>query len=317
MEQQASKAREILAINVDLSCDHRCEMCEKFFNCTSTIKLEMYERGRMARAREVISRIKHKVAIVSGKGGVGKSIVTANLAVSLALMGKKVSILDQDFDGASIPKMLGMEGKRLTIGDDGIIPVEGPYGIQVISMGLILKSEEVLTWYHVMRRGATEEFLSHVAYGDRDYLLIDLPPGTSSDSMNIMQYIPQLDGAIVITIPSSVSQNVAKKAGLLCKKAKVKVFGIIENMSGYVCPHCGKKSNILSSGGGIKLAKELDVPFLGKIPLDARLSRLTDKGKPFAGALPKGAASIALRRIAAKLDRELNSKNHLPQGESE
>lgn len=307
---QGTKAREILAINVDLSCDHRCELCEKFFNCTSTIKLEMYERGRMTRAKEVISRIKHKVAVVSGKGGVGKSIVTSNLAVALAMMGNKVSILDQDFDGASIPKMLGMEGKRLTIDDEGIIPVEGPYGIQVISMGLVTKSEEVLTWYHVMRRGATEEFLSHVAYGERDYLLIDLPPGTSSDSMNIMQYIPDLDGAVLVTIPSSVSQNVAKKAGLLCKKAKVKVFGIIENMSGYVCPHCGKRSNVLSSGGGAKLAKELDVPFLGRIPLDARLSSLTDKGKPFVASFPNSAASSAVRKIAARIDRQMNS--HLP-----
>ena len=296
---------EIMAINVDLSCDGHCESCEKFFECENPKKWDMFKRRRMGVAREKMSKIQHKIAIVGGKGGVGKSITTTNLGMALALKGKRVSILDQDFDGASIPKMLGLMGKRLTLSERGIEPVEGYMGIQVISTGLILADEEVLTWFHDMRRNATEEFISHVNYGERDYLLIDLPPGTSSDSVNMMQYIPDLDGAVVVTIPSEVSQNVAKKACLLCIKAGVKIFGVIENMSGYVCPNCGAVVDILRRGGGEKLAKELDVPFFGRIPLDPRLSESCDRGEPFVKLYPDSPATKAMLKVVEAMEEAI------------
>jgi ATP-binding protein involved in chromosome partitioning len=303
------EGREIISINVDLSCDRFCESCEKFFECENPEKEKMFIRRRMGKAKDTMSRIKYKIAVVGGKGGVGKSITTVNLSTALAMRGRKVSILDQDFDGATVPKMLGVMDKRLTLSDEGIIPVEGTLGIQVISTGNILRDDEVLTWFHDMRRNATEEFLSHVVYGERDYLLIDLPPGTSSDSVNMMEYIPDLTGAVIVTVPSEVSQNVAKKASLLCRKAKVKIFGVIENMGGFVCPECGSTVNILRYGGGEKLAKELDVPFLGRIPLDPRLSICSDEGKPFVLAHPESPASKEVMKIAETLENMVVGSN--------
>ena len=297
--------REILAINVYMSCTLRCENCERFFDCRAPAKMEIYQRRRMTKARDSMTSIKHKVAVVGGKGGVGKSIMTVNVAVALAMRGRKVTILDQDFDGATVPKMLGVAGRRLKIGDYGIIPVEGFLGIQVVSMGSILTSEEVLTWFHDMRRSATEEFVCHVNYGERDYLLVDMPPGTSSDAMNLMEYVPDLAGAVVVTIPSEVSQNVAKKATILCKKAGVHLFGIIENMSGFVCPTCGDRVDILRKGGGEKLAGEMGIPFLGRIPLDPRLSECSDEGLPFVYKYPDSPAALDLSKVVDRIEAEL------------
>ena len=296
------KPTEVLKINVDQSCDFVCESCERYFECEAEEKKLMYDRRRMDMAREAMSRIRHKIAVVGGKGGVGKSITTVNLAMELALRGRKVCILDQDFDGSCVPKMLGLVGKRLTMGEKGILPVVGPMDIKVVSMGSILEDEEVLTWFHDMRRNATEEFLSHVEYGVNDYLLIDMPPGTSSDSVNMMQYIPDIDGAIVVTIPSEVSQGVAKKATILCKKARVRILGVIENMSGFVCPHCGESTDILLSGGGAKLAQDMEVPFLGRIPLDARLARASDNGTPYVSAYSESEAAKALKVMVDKIE---------------
>lgn len=173
--------------------------------------------------------------------------------------------------------MLGVLGKRLTIGDNGINPVLGFHEVQVVSMGLVAGDNEVTMWLHSLRRDATEEFLSHVNYGKRDYLLIDMPPGTSSDCLNVLQCLPGIDRAVVVTVPTEVSQKVARKAVLLCKKARVPVLGVLENMSGYVCAGCGLEANILQKGGGEKLARDLQVPFLGRTPLDANFSEDMDR----------------------------------------
>lgn len=296
--------REIMALNVDFTCTLVCESCEHFFECNADYKWDQYNRRRMSKAREVMAKIKYKIAVVGGKGGVGKSITTTNLSTAMAMKGRKVSILDHDFDGPCIPKMMGLTG-RLKLGRDGIIPAEGVMGIQVVSTGLILGSDEVLTWFHDMRRNATEEFLAHVEYGERDYLFVDLPPGTSSDSVNLLQYIPDIAGAVIVTVPSEVSQEVARKAALLCQKAKVPIFGVIENMSGYVCPHCGEESFILQRGGGERLAEDLSIPFFGRIPLDPRLSRASDEGVPFVYQHPDSPASAAVRRIIDQIQERL------------
>lgn len=307
MAQEAG--REIEHFHVDLSCDGQCEACEKFYDCDSPKKTVAYERRRIGRAKKTMSGIKHIIAVLAGKGGVGKSLTSSNLATALAMKGRKVSILDQDFDGPCIPKMLGVLGKKLEIGSKGIIPVEADHGIQVISTGSILKDDAVLTWFHQMRRNATEEFLAHVDYGKRDYLIIDLPPGTSSDSVNIMTFIPNIAGAIVVTIPPVVSQIVARRATRLCQKAKIKVFGIVENMSGFVCPSCGNVEDIMQTGGGEQLAKDTNVPFLGKIPLDPKLSESSDIGKPFVDAFPDSPASKAIVSIVDKIEKDLGMNN--------
>jgi len=302
---EKSNERSIEHFHVDMSCDGQCEACEKFFDCDSPQKTVNYERRRIGRAKKTMAGIKHIIAVLAGKGGVGKSLVTSNLATALAIRGRTVSVLDQDFDGPCIPKMMGVLGKKLVIGKKGIIPVEGDFGIQVISTGSILKDEAVLTWFHKMRRNATEEFLSHVDYGERDYLFIDLPPGTSSDSVNIMTFVPNIAGAVVVTIPPIVSQIVARRATRLCQKAGINVFGIVENMSGYVCPECGSVEDIMQSGGGQQLAEDTGVPFLGKIPLDPKLSESSDVGKPFVAAFPDSPASRAVVTIADTIENNL------------
>jgi len=260
----------------------------------------------MARAVKKMAQIKHKIPISGGKGGVGKSTVAVNLAAGLALLGRKVAILDQDFDGSTIPKMMGIQGKqKLKLGDRGIIPAQGHLGIKIVSLGLITREDEVITMFHEMRRGTTEEFLANVDYGELDYLIVDLPPGTSSDACNLLQYIPDIDGTITVTIPPVVSQLAARRATILSAKAGCKVLGIIENMSGYICGCCGKEFDYLRQGGGRLLAKELGVPFLGRLPMHPELSQASDEGIPFVIKYPDNPASKAMMDICRILQKEI------------
>lgn len=300
--------RQVLKINLDLNCDRRCERCEKFFDCQEDEKWKIYGRRRMARAAKTMANIRHKVAVGGGKGGVGKSTVAANLACALAISGQRVSVLDQDFDGSTMPKMFGIEGKRLKLGDRGLVPVTGILGIQVVSLGLIQKKEEVVTMFHNTRRSTTEEFLAHVEYGQRDWLVVDLPPGTSSDAANLMQYIPDLAGSIIVTVPPQVSQIAARKASLISLRADVPIIGVIENMSGYVCRKCGNHYDILAPGGGERLARELEVPLLGRLPLNVEVSEACDAGVPFVYKYPENVASRAMMEIARGLHEKLETE---------
>jgi ATP-binding protein involved in chromosome partitioning len=252
-----------------------------------------------------MSHIKHKIAVCAGKGGVGKSTVTANLATALAMRGRKVSILDQDLDGSCIPRMMGILDEKLVMERKGIKPVEGILGIKIIAMANILPEEDTVTWFHEVRRGATEEFLAHVQYGEQDYLLVDLPPGTSSDAMNIMQYIPDLDGMIIVTVPAIVSQIVARRATIMAIEAGVNVTGVIENMSGYVCPNCKGIFYPMLKGGGERLSQELEVPFLGYIPLDPSISETSDAGRPMVYAHPESPAAKMVHEIADLVEQSV------------
>lgn len=300
--------REIIAMQVDMTCDENCLSCERFFDCDREVKNKVYDRSRMARVRKTMANVKYKIAVIAGKGGVGKSMVTANLAMAMAMRGYKVAIFDNDFDGPCIPKMFGVQDKRLTMGKNGIEPVVGLNGVKIISTGLIMREWETLTWYHDLRRNAEEEFLGHVNYGELDYLFLDLPPGTSSDAINMMVYLPDLTGVVAVTMPMKVSQIVVRKALLLTKKAGFPILGIVENMSGYVCPHCGEVTDVLLEGGGEELAKELDVPFLGKIPIDPRLSESGDKGTPYVYAHPDSPPAKRTQEIADTIERMIGAK---------
>ena len=302
MEQTADK-REVLALNVVLKCDHRCENCERFFDCKDEQKWKVYRRRRMSRAISQMAKIKHKITVSGGKGGVGKSTVTVNLAAALALKGRKVAILDQDFDGSSIPKMLGIQGTRkLKYGEKGIIPADGPLNMKVISMALIYP-DAVISMSHDMRRGVTEEFIANVDYGELDYLVVDLPPGTSSDACNLLQYIPDLDGTVTVTVPPKVSQLAARRATILSAKAGSTVLGIIENMSGYICGKCSQEFDLMKRGGGEALAEELGVPFLGRLPLHPELSECCDEGIPFVVKYPENPGSKRMMQIADELEK--------------
>ncbi len=303
-----AKEKELVQLNVDLSCEFKCERCEKFYECDSPKKWDVYKRRRMGKALQAMNRIKYKIAVAGGKGGVGKSTVTANLACALAMMGRKVSVLDQDFDGATIPKMFGVMGKKLLLGANGLIPVEGLLGIQILSMGSLIREKEVVTMFHEMRRATTEEFLAHVDYGERDYLIVDFPPGTSSDAANLMQYIPDLDGTIIVTISPYVSQLAARRACLMSVKTGVQVLGIVENMSGCTCDRCGKPFDVLAPGGGRRLAQELNIPFLQSLDLNAEVSQACDEGIPFVYKYPENIVSKKVVDMADRLEKILAAK---------
>ena len=303
----------ITAFNVDLACDMMCAKCEKFFDCESPNKRDDVFIGRMAQARETLKDIKHKIIVVGGKGGVGKTLLTANLATAFAMLGKKVAILDQVFDGPCIPRMMGVEGKGIQLVGEKLEPIEAFLGIMVVSMGLILAEDDVVTWFGDMKRNATEEFLTSVNYGKRDYLVVDVPAGTSADTTNVLRYIPELDGALIVTIPSEVSQAVAHKAAVVCRKAGIDNYGVVENLSGFTCPRCHKQINIMQQGGGERLAKNLGVPFLGHIPMDKRVAECADQGTPFVYKYPDWEPSKMLLKVAREIDEKLSKKKFIDQ----
>ena len=253
-----------------------------------------------------MSQIKHKIAIISGKGGVGKSLITVNLAISLAKTGKKVGILDADLTGPTVPKMLGLKGNRLQTGPAGISPTEGTLGIKVVSMDFLLPSDESpVIWRGPLKMGAIRQFLGEVNRGPLDFLLVDLPPGTGDESLSILQLLPEMDGVVIVTIPSEVSQAVVKKSVTFARQMKVPIFGIVENMAGLICPHCGEKIELFSKGGGAKVSEEMGVDLLGSIPMDPRISADSDMGTPFVISHSDSPASVVFSRIVAEIERKI------------
>jgi ATP-binding protein involved in chromosome partitioning len=231
-----------------------------------------------------MGKVKHKIAVISGKGGVGKSVVTVNLAMAFAQRSDvaTVGILDADIHGPCVPKMLGMKGQRLQVGPPGIFPAVGPRGLRVVSMDFLLQSDESpVIWRGPLKMAAIRQFLSEIVWGDLDYLFIDLPPGTGDEALSVTQLLPDLDGVIIVTIPSEVSRDVVKKAVTFARTVGVPIIGVIENMSGFICPACGAEFHIFGVGGGEAIADEMNVPFLGKIPIDPQISEDADKGVPF------------------------------------
>lgn len=273
--------RELESINIDMACNFDCGNCERFFDCTLPQKEQFQKRGFLPMAKENMKTIKRKILVLGGKGGVGKSMLAVNLAAALHEKGKKVCVLDQSYDVPAVPVMLGVADQKMKVGPKGLIPVEPYPGFKVVSMGLVLDESQFIIWFSDSKRVATEEFLTYVDYGDVDYLVIDIPAGTSSETVNVLKLIPDMDCSVVITVPSEVSQNVAKRAILISEKANVPVIGVVENMGPFVCPHCGESGAILQSGGGESLAKKMKVQYMGSIPSDPRVSSSLDSGKPF------------------------------------
>ncbi len=258
---------------------------------------------------ERLKNVKYKVAVMSGKGGVGKSFVTANLAFALAFKGKKVGVLDADFYGPSIPKMMGTEGQRVFATDQGLMPVVGPLGVKIVSVDFMLPDDETpVIWRGPMLSNAMLELLENVNWGELDYLLIDLPPGTGDAPLTVAQMIPGITGAIIVTIPSEVSQKVVMKSINFAKRLNIPILGIVENMSGFTCPCDGKTYPIFGSGGGKKIAEKAGVDFLGSVPLDPRISECNDKGVPFFIEYPDSPAAKAFLEIAEKVINKIEGE---------
>ena len=262
-------------------------------------------REQLKRVQERMSKVKHKIAVISGKGGVGKSVVTANLAVAFALNGRegRVGILDADIHGPCIPKIIGLKGTRLQAGPPGIFPASGPLGIKVVSMDFLLPEQETpVIWRGPLKYQAIRQFLSDIVWGELDYLFIDLPPGTGDEPLSVMQLLPDMDGVVIVTIPSEVSQGVVKKAVSFARQLKTRILGVIENMSGFICPNCGAEINICKVGGGEKIANEMEIPFLGRIPIDPKICEDSDEGTPFILKHRDSAAAKAFTEIVKKIE---------------
>jgi ATP-binding protein involved in chromosome partitioning len=261
-----------------------------------------------------MDKIKHKIAVISGKGGVGKSTVTVNLAAAFALHGKKVGVLDADIHGPSVPRLLGLTGQQVKVGPPGAFPVTGPLEMKVVSIDFFLPEESTPTiWRGPLKMTAIRQLLSDIVWGELDVLLIDLPPGTGDEPLSVAQLLPEMDGVVIVTMPSDLSRAVVEKAIMFARRLNMPIAGIVENMSGFVCPHCGYKIDIFQSGGGEKMAKETGVPFLGSIPIDPQVSTDSDKGAPFVIAHPDSAAAKAFVDIVKQVETYLESREAAKQ----
>lgn len=229
-----------------------------------------------------LSKIKNKIVVLSGKGGVGKSTVATNIAVSLAMKGKSVGLLDIDFHGPSLPKLLGLEATKLQAAGDRIAPLHYAENLKVMSIGFMLQNQDdAVIWRGPLKMGAIKQFLSDVEWGSLDYLVVDSPPGTGDEPLSIIQILGSGTRSVIVTTPQDVSLSDVRKSITFCRKLGVEVIGVVENMSGFVCPKCGEQIDIFKTGGGEKMASEMNVPFLGRIPLDPKIVDSGDSGKPY------------------------------------
>ena len=280
----------------------------------SDIVAQVQAQGQALRRR--LGDVRAIVAVVSGKGGVGKSTVTATLAALFATSGSSVGVLDADLNGPSMAKMLGVRGRPLAITPDGVEPPVSTGGVRVMSMDLLLPSDstpltwaaetpaEAHTWRGTMEANALREFLADTAWGRLDLLLVDLPPGV--ERLATLAGLVTLTGAVAVTIPSEVSHLVVKRSITAAREAGVSVLGLVENMAGYACPDCGRVNPLFSGPGGAALAQELGIPFLGEVPFDPRLAAACDRGE--AVGVASGTAARALGHVAVALRDRLPSE---------
>ena len=245
-----------------------------------------------------MGEIKHKIIVMSGKGGVGKSTTAVNLALALAKQGKKVGLLDIDIHGPSIPKMLGTEGQRPNADDEGIHPIE-VLDLKLMSIGYLLKStSEATIMRGPMKHGAIQQLLADVAWGELDYLLLDCPPGTGDEPLTAVQLLGSSAAAVVVTTPQDVALTDVEKSISFCRELKLPVVGLVENMSGFICPHCNERSDIFKSGGAEKLAEKTGVKLLTQVPFEPLVVIGGDAGKPHILEYPESATSEAITTVA-------------------
>jgi len=232
--------------------------------------------------QERMSKIKYKLLVLSGKGGVGKSTVSANIATALALEGKKVGLLDIDIHGPTIPQLLGLSRERVEIRDESLIPVKIGDNLEVMSIGFLLPEEDsAVIWRGPMKYKLIKEFLEDVEWGELDYLIVDSPPGTGDEPLSIAQLLGKMDGAIIVATPQEVAISAVRRSITFCNQLAIPVVGVIENMSGFICPNCGARIDIFKEGGAKKMAEKYGIRFLGKVPIDPNLVSAGDEGKPF------------------------------------
>lgn len=257
---------------------------------------------------EILAGVKHVILVLSGKGGVGKSTVAVQLALSFQALGKKVGVLDIDLCGPSIPKLFNLQNQEVHQCDDGWLPVftDSSQTLSVMSIGFLLGNEDdAVVWRGPKKNAMIKQFLTDVVWSDRDVLIIDTPPGTSDEHITVMENLKKgldtVDGAVVVTTPQALAVGDVRRELTFCKRARLKVLGIVENMSGYVCPNCNECTNIFSKGGGEALADHAKVPFLGAIPIDPNLAMSAEKGASFIKDFKESEAAVKFQEIASNL----------------
>jgi len=256
------------------------------------------------RGVKLVPNVKNIIAIASGKGGVGKSTTAVNLALALAAEGATVGILDADVYGPNIPQMLGITDPPEVSEDKKMVPPEA-HGIKVISMGMLVPPDQPVIWRGPMLHGAVQQFMRDVAWGELDYLVVDLPPGTGDVALSMAQSVP-MAGAVVVTTPQGVSVSDVRKAVAMFRQLNIPVLGVVENMSFFVCGHCQERTDIFGNGGGRRMAEEMAIPFLGEVPIDTRVRAGSDEGTPIVAMAPDAPAAVAFADVAGKVAAQIS-----------
>jgi ATP-binding protein involved in chromosome partitioning len=261
-------------------------------------------KARGGFGRQAVPGIRNIVAVGAGKGGVGKSTTAVNLAVALALKGARVGLMDTDVYGPNVPQMLGIAGQPQVNEAKRIVPPEA-HGIKAISMGMLVPADQPVIWRGPMLHGAVQQFMRDVEWGELDYLIVDLPPGTGDVSLSMAQSVP-VAGAVVVTTPQGVSVSDVRKAVGMFRQLNIPVLGVIENMSYFVCPHCEERTEIFGHGGGARMAEDLGIPFLGEVPIDTRVRSGGDEGSPIVVAAPEAPAARAFIDLAGRVAAQVS-----------
>ena len=257
--------------------------------------------------QDTLSQIKHIIIVMSGKGGVGKSTVSSNLAATLSMQGYQTGIMDVDITGPNIPKMFGVEDEKLHVIEEKLIPVTVPPSMKLMSMAFLLPDKDSpVMWRGPVKMGAIKQFIQDVNWGYLDYLIVDMPPGTGDEALSIVQLMPKADGMIIVTTPQDVALLDSRKSLRFGAETHIPIIGIVENMSGFVCPHCGEITNIFKSGGGEAAAKELNVQFLGRVPIEPGVVDAGDSGMPVVLKYPESASAKAFASIVDKVIKTVN-----------
>jgi len=302
----------MMVVTGDCRLLHTCEMCE--FNNETDCKADKNEHNRWL-VNKRMNDIKFKLIVGSNKGGVGKSTVTTNLAVALAEKGFKVGLADADLHGPNIPKLLNAENVRLKSTDVGIDPYETKNGLKVASLGFLIEDPNMhIAWRDAVKYDFIIELLGNINWGELDYLLFDLPPGTGNEQITIIDFIGDVDGAVIVTTPQALAVLDARKMISFARDSNVPIVGVIENMSTLTCPHCAKDIDVFKTGGGEKLAEELVLPYLGKIPLDMDITICSDSGEPVVLSKPDSAAAKAFLNLADNCHKFLNPEASVKAG---
>jgi len=271
-------------------------------NMTSNVKTNAHPGSK------ALPGIKNIIAVASGKGGVGKSTTAVNLAVALAQSGARVGLLDADIYGPSIPRMMGLEGRRPGIENEKTILPLVNFGVTTMSIGFMVPAEQAVVWRGPMVAGALTQLLNDVAWGELDYLVIDMPPGTGDAQLTLSQTVP-VSGSVIVTTPQDIALADARKGIAMFRKVNIPVLGIVENMSVFVCPHCGESSHVFAEGGANRLAEENESRVLAEIPLDIKIRENSDAGTPIVASHPDSPQAEAYRRLAGEVAREISVLN--------